>query len=474
MKVPPTGLHEGDKFSQEDIEELFETGFGYQITGINPRTDDSGQKYVLLFAKEDGPYDDSVQSGRFTYIGEGLTGDQTEKSPGNANLLQAATETVPIFFFYKGTGDRKWRYQGVVDVEDYDYVERGGRMVYEFEMRYVDHRDHGNVTSPGLYLIPISSDWVDHFTQTVSTPVDTTEYGQLPAELTGIDNVRIWGATTTDSAKKQNALDQLHTGDYLLFYHDGEFIAGGRIGRVVTGSSAGEALWGEPLSQYVFTVTQYTSAVRPISEIWSALGYSGREVVQGFTRVADKRVTSLRAGKQSLRQVLFTCDTEENLSREELDHERQAIKEQAHSAPQLLEDVEYTKSERVARDRAFSEAVKTAYENRCAVCGAKRKSPAGNPEVEAAHIYPRSEGGRDDIRNGIALCKLHHWAFDTGWFTITDEHEIFVLDAHDLDGYEEFSKYHGEQLKLPDTEEERPHEVYLKASRDYYGFDIDE
>lgn len=341
-------------------------------------------------------------------------------------------------------------------------------------MVYVDRRNHGTVTSPGLYLIPISSDWVDRFKQTVSTPVDTAEHDRLPAELTDIGKVRIWGATTTDSVKKQNALDQLRTGDYLLFYHDGGFIAGGRIGRVFTGTNAGEVLWDEPLSQYVFTVTQYSSAVRSISEIWSALGYSGREVVQGFTRVADKRVNSLRTGKQSLRQVLFTCGTDDKPPREEIEHERHAIEEQAHSAPQLLEDVEYTESKRIARDRAFSEAVKTAYENRCAVCGAKRESPAGNPEVEAAHIYPRSEGGRDDVRNGIALCKLHHWAFDAGWFTITHEHEIFVLDIPELNGYEEFSKYHGEPLKLPGSHEERPHEVYLKASRDYYGFGIDE
>ncbi|ADJ16698.1 hypothetical protein [Halalkalicoccus jeotgali] len=65
----------GDYYDQDQIEEIFDTGFGYQITGINVRRDDADQRYILLFAKEDGPYDDDVREGQFEYIGEGLSGD---------------------------------------------------------------------------------------------------------------------------------------------------------------------------------------------------------------------------------------------------------------------------------------------------------------------------------------------------------------------------------------------------------------
>ncbi|MDS0243543.1 MULTISPECIES: HNH endonuclease [unclassified Haloferax] len=472
MQVPPPELHRGDHFSQEEIEGVFDTGFGYQITGINPRTDDSGQKYVLLFAKEDGPYDDSVQSGEFTYIGEGLRGDQSEKSPGNSNLLRAVSERMPIFFFYKGVDDGKWRYQGQVEVNDSDYVERDGRMVYEFSIVYVDKRTIDS--EPGLYLIPISDDWKTQFDRTVSTPVDITQYDDLPLALAEAGNLRVWGTTTTESAKKQNALDQLQSGDYLLFYHAGEFVAGGRVGRIITGTNAGEALWGEPESQYVFTVTRYTEDVQPISKVWSALGYEGREVVQGFTRVADERVSSLRTGRQSLGDVIFVDSTEDLPWPEEIEHERKAIADQVNRAPQLLEDAEYTENRRIARGQAFADAVKDAYDEQCAVCGANRLSPAGNPEVEAAHIYPRSEGGKDDIRNGVAFCKLHHWGFDTGWFTITDDHDVVVLDKPDLDGYEEFIELDGESLNLPDDEDIHPAQIYLQASREYHGFSVDE
>jgi putative restriction endonuclease len=47
-------------------------------------------------------------------------------------------------------------------------------------------------------------------------------------------------------------------------------------------------------------------------------------------------------------------------------------------------------------------------------------------EVEAAHIVPHSYMGRDDIWNGLALCHLHHWAFDVGWFTLQDQYMIQV------------------------------------------------
>lgn len=34
--------------------------------------------------------------------------------------------------------------------------------------------------------------------------------------------------------------------------------------------------------------------------------------------------------------------------------------------------------------------------------------------------------GKDDIWNGLALCHLHHWAFDVGWFTLLDNYNIKV------------------------------------------------
>ncbi len=70
------------------------------------------------------------------------------------------------------------------------------------------------------------------------------------------------------------------------------------------------------------------------------------------------------------------------------------------------------------RNRAFKQVIREAYDFRCAVCGMKIYSPDTLLwEVEAAHIVPHRANGKDDILNGLALCRLHHWAFDAGWFT---------------------------------------------------------
>jgi putative restriction endonuclease len=66
---------------------------------------------------------------------------------------------------------------------------------------------------------------------------------------------------------------------------------------------------------------------------------------------------------------------------------------------------------RVVKERlhqaGFRESVMTAYTNHCAVCRLKRVEL-----VEAAHIVPDSLGGPPVVTNGMALCKLHHAAFD--------------------------------------------------------------
>jgi predicted restriction endonuclease len=90
--------------------------------------------------------------------------------------------------------------------------------------------------------------------------------------------------------------------------------------------------------------------------------------------------------------------------------------------------------ETTLRTRGFRQAVIEVYHCICAVCGMKLNSPDFlSWEVEAAHIVPHSAMGRDDIWNGMALCHLHHWAFDVGWFTLQDNYEIQVsAQVHSL------------------------------------------
>ncbi len=65
----------------------------------------------------------------------------------------------------------------------------------------------------------------------------------------------------------------------------------------------------------------------------------------------------------------------------------------------------------VYRSAAFSRIIREIYDYRCAACGL-RLNLNGLVIIDAAHLIPFSESQDDDPRNGIALCKNHHWAMD--------------------------------------------------------------
>jgi putative restriction endonuclease len=81
---------------------------------------------------------------------------------------------------------------------------------------------------------------------------------------------------------------------------------------------------------------------------------------------------------------------------------------------------------RVVRGRAFSRLVRRAYNQRCAMCGGGLVNSADVSEVEAAHIITRGALGSDDVRNGMALCRSHHWAFDNGIISVDASRRIIV------------------------------------------------
>jgi len=129
------------------------------------------------------------------------------------------------------------------------------------------------------------------------------------------------------------------------------------------------------------------------------------------------------------------------------------------------------------RNRAFKQAIKEAYDFKCAVCGMKIYSPNTLLwEVEAAHIVPHSANGKDDILNGLALCRLHHWAFDVGWFTLEDNFKILAsrkirdlsADFGRLGDYDFMGQLSKENLiiSLPKEQDIYPHPNAIKWHRE--------
>ena len=133
-------------------------------------------------------------------------------------------------------------------------------------------------------------------------------------------------------------------------------------------------------------------------------------------------------------------------------------------------DPRYTESRRRVRSTTFAREVKQQYDHTCAVCGQSRRTPEGNPEVEAAHIYPKSEGGDDDVRNGIALCKLHHWAFDSGWFSLTDDRTVILNEWSEREPPEEVASLAGNKLLEPKNLDKVPDQKVIEGHRELHGF----
>lgn len=75
--------------------------------------------------------------------------------------------------------------------------------------------------------------------------------------------------------------------------------------------------------------------------------------------------------------------------------------------------------------RAFRERVIEAYRVSCALCRLRHREL-----LEAAHIVPDSEpGGEPVVRNGIALCALHHAAFDRFLIGVRPDYSVAVRTA---------------------------------------------
>lgn len=82
---------------------------------------------------------------------------------------------------------------------------------------------------------------------------------------------------------------------------------------------------------------------------------------------------------------------------------------------------------RLARSIVFRQSLIELYKGVCSVCRAGLRV-GESWEVEGAHIVPRHRFGCDDARNGLALCRTHHWAFDMGLFSVDFDYRIIVPD----------------------------------------------
>lgn len=124
------------------------------------------------------------------------------------------------------------------------------------------------------------------------------------------------------------------------------------------------------------------------------------------------------------------------------------------------------------RDNSFKSRILTSYSNKCAFCGVQLKL------IDAAHIVPVQYDGTDETSNGIALCALHHRAFDRNLVTFNGDYQILhnvkqfdQLREIGLDGGAD--KFVGDLravIHLPPTINDRPHVEYVDKANEIRGW----
>ena len=119
------------------------------------------------------------------------------------------------------------------------------------------------------------------------------------------------------------------------------------------------------------------------------------------------------------------------------------------------------------REKAFSRAIMRLYDYTCAACHYRIVTLNGESAVDAAHIFPFSESRDDSIGNGISLCKLHHWSFDRGLFSIEDDYKIVVGSSFSESGNDDFSlsKLQSKTILLPKEKPFRPSLTMIRWHR---------
>jgi putative restriction endonuclease len=121
----------------------------------------------------------------------------------------------------------------------------------------------------------------------------------------------------------------------------------------------------------------------------------------------------------------------------------------------------------------FRERVLHAYRSSCAVCRLKHSEL-----LDAAHIIGDADDDGDPIvPNGMALCKIHHAAFDRSFLGISPDLIVRINQRllDEVDGpmlKHGLQEMHGSTISVPRNQAEKPdperlerrYEVFLQAS----------
>lgn len=113
--------------------------------------------------------------------------------------------------------------------------------------------------------------------------------------------------------------------------------------------------------------------------------------------------------------------------------------------------------------RAFRERVLEAYRHQCAFCRFRHEEL-----LDAAHIVPDADEGEPVVPNGLALCKLHHAAFDRFFLGVRPDYVVQVRPdlLNEKDGptlVHGIQALHGTRITVPGKPTQRPDQHFLQV-----------
>ncbi len=130
---------------------------------------------------------------------------------------------------------------------------------------------------------------------------------------------------------------------------------------------------------------------------------------------------------------------------------------------------------KAVRANDFSRRVLTVYSHRCAMCGVQLRL------IEGAHILPVGEkGSTDRTSNGVALCALHHKAYDQSLVTFDKDFKTHVNEPmvvalkteNKAAGLSRFRSALRPILISPPAKSDRPNPKYVAQANKLRGWKV--
>ena len=177
------------------------------------------------------------------------------------------------------------------------------------------------------------------------------------------------------------------------------------------------------------TALSVVTQIKTVSRLREIVAYAGfdDDLFVLFTHASDREV--LRATLIDIYFADFKQEIENLIAKEhQINNYSQRLIQQVDYVFTSQHPTVPDETENEVRTEGFRKAIMRIYDYTCVVCQLHILTMDGASATQAAHIIPFNKSHNNDVRNGISLCQLHHWSFDTGLISVDRNYKVIVSD----------------------------------------------